>query len=1104
MMKAAMQHWAGALCKWPLLAVILSMQLCGGQVPIQDRFGAADSSAGGLTGKHFAWGGQLNGASASPAAEAGAAGSVPFSAWRGPTVVGATSSSSQSSFAPPATFGGLGQLPAIAQHQDAHQSGSAPGAASLFGNLNQATTLAAGSPVMNRFGGMDAGGPAGVLANAKAPSAPSGSAVVDMQQQLDSANELIRERKFAGAKAALAELAARRAGSNLVPEIIASADQLRWRMGLRQLSAQEVAAWLGVQADGGVNRNTPPQSQQPPNHQSTQPEEWAGIHASSGSHNVQRPAPATKDERSKQASALGAIAGTLMVAACISTIIAVAAFAANWSEPAEDVSDDAKPIVPDYAGTWRASLKSADADEEVTDLRSLWPAAMAARLSKATELDDEVAEEDAVTEEVARLAQEVAEAAVEEDAQDREQHDPELTILQESDLPLVPETFHPSQQQKPQYPAQMAHPASVDTESGCAASPLPGQMQLRKEWQGGAQEDMQEETREVETLQEDQNGVPMSRGEHMEVQEVSSSRPQQIGHVSCQIQGECAVEQEVIKKNDSSTERPAERHTLLLQELLADTVEDASWTNDPNGQEGEEATGILGPMDVLDENTVPLAGVAFAHKALAGQATAGPWATSWIELATTHEATEQTAEEFAQEFASNWSARPEVWFAGPSGPCSALHELEQPEPAKHQNRGQRAAPAPAFVQEATEVAESAQPSLSSAPSARRTWHGARPSASAKTETPAKPKPSVRKPLIEVESVSPALEDGFELARPMRFRPSGCIMRMDSGGDEVFLPVEHIRPPVEASTSAIRDHLRSLGTRVAVRPLEVGKISMYSAIEVDCRAQEFEARRRSMEAGIDKLRNGFDVKRWITGRVSTVQANGVYVGIVEGKDAFVPVSEMPTSMTKAMWADDKASLRQPAVSTGASVELRVIRYNWDNDSFVGSMLNFEESMAKRKAKVGTDDGARTSESRSASQQTYSYSQGSAAKDTVVEKLPELSSKTAERLAAKGFTIVNPSRAAELNAYVKRDLVEKGATSGRGGAAKVAKAADKQYIVNVARGMNTKVIGNVTVAKNVSEKEVKEAALELALKDGHLKAENENKGITISKNIITVKC
>eukprot|EP00971_Amphidinium_carterae_P171160 3392364-Amphidinium_carterae.2 len=77
-----------------------------------------------------------------------------------------------------------------------------------------------------------------------------------------------------------------------------------------------------------------------------------------------------------------------MVAACISTIIAVAAhilaavyifqllmqrtsrlaywlvvdrtctggvqleeaFAANWSEPAEDVSDDAKPIVPDYAG----------------------------------------------------------------------------------------------------------------------------------------------------------------------------------------------------------------------------------------------------------------------------------------------------------------------------------------------------------------------------------------------------------------------------------------------------------------------------------------------------------------------------------------------------------------------------------------------------------------------------------------------------------------------------------------------------------------------------------------------------------------------------------
>eukprot|EP00971_Amphidinium_carterae_P171159 3392364-Amphidinium_carterae.1 len=37
-------------------------------------------------------------------------------------------------------------------------------------------------------------------------------------------------------------------------------------------------------------------------HVSSALQEWAGIHASSGSHNVQRPAPATKDERCSSTS----------------------------------------------------------------------------------------------------------------------------------------------------------------------------------------------------------------------------------------------------------------------------------------------------------------------------------------------------------------------------------------------------------------------------------------------------------------------------------------------------------------------------------------------------------------------------------------------------------------------------------------------------------------------------------------------------------------------------------------------------------------------------------------------------------------------------------
>jgi len=53
------------------------------------------------------------------------------------------------------------------------------------------------------------------------------------------------------------------------------------------------------------------------------------------------------------------------------------------------------------------------------------------------------------------------------------------------------------------------------------------------------------------------------------------------------------------------------------------------------------------------------------------------------------------------------------------------------------------------------------------------------------------------------------------------------------------------------------------------------------------------------------------------------------------------------------------------------------------------------------------------------------------------------------------------------------------------------------------MNSKVIGQITVTSKETEKEIKDAALELVRKEGELKAGQDHKGILISKNIINVK-
>merc|ERR1719253_1026090 len=99
----------------------------------------------------------------------------------------------------------------------------------------------------------------------------------------------------------------------------------------------------------------------------------------------------------------------------------------------------------------------------------------------------------------------------------------------------------------------------------------------------------------------------------------------------------------------------------------------------------------------------------------------------------------------------------------------------------------------------------------------------------------------------------------------------------------------------------------------------------------------------MNEGIAVLRESFDPKKWRKGSVSAVQANGLHVSVIPGKDAFIPVSEMPTKFTDAN--EDGEGKRKPSLEVGRTVDFRVIRHSWQTDSFVASMLSHEESVAR---------------------------------------------------------------------------------------------------------------------------------------------------------------
>lgn len=357
-------------------------------------------------------------------------------------------------------------------------------------------------------------------------------------------------------------------------------------------------------------------------------------------------------------------------------------------------------------------------------------------------------------------------------------------------------------------------------------------------------------------------------------------------------------------------------------------------------------------------------------------------------------------------------------------------------------------------------------------------------------------------------------EGFVPARPLRFRPTGCFVRLQGTGAEAWLPVEHMEPRTEAATAAIRELMRGLpGGRLRVRETGEGEVSMLSERAAKAKAAEIDARRRMIEEGIALLRESYDSRKWLSGRVSAVQPTGAYVSVVEGKDALVPLAEMPEKFLTgagegkggepgaegARREDSKVNLQ-----VGQSVQFRVVRYAWQSDAFYASMLSYEESVARRNAARGMPPGPgprSTPAAVRASSIDPSVLRDPAASSSRDRARSIDAPKDSQRWANKGFSIVNSSAADELNAWLRQSTEDKKLT-GKAGKAGV-KSSDRKFIVNVVRGMNSKVVGQITLPMKASDKEVKDAALSLVTKEGELKAGQDHKGVAIAKNIINVK-
>eukprot|EP00435_Cladocopium_sp_Y103_P065355 s278_g27.t1 len=216
-------------------------------------------------------------------------------------------------------------------------------------------------------------------------------------------------------------------------------------------------------------------------------------------------------------------------------------------------------------------------------------------------------------------------------------------------------------------------------------------------------------------------------------------------------------------------------------------------------------------------------------------------------------------------------------------------------------------------------------------------------------------------------------------------------------------------------------------------------------------------------------------QWPDGLQSlTVQKNGVFVSVIDGLDALVPLKELPP---KFLIEDDgeAGKVVKPTLEVGQAVQFRIIRYSWQSDGFTASMMPLAE-------RSRSGPGAR----------------GRPRQEEELDRPPSPDrSEGAKVWAAKGYSVVSSEAALELNQWLRSKMEDKKSKKG----SKAVVKSTVTYLVSIARGMNTKAVGSLDLEKNVSEKEVKQAAVELLQKDGHLKAGEQHKGVTITKNIIS---
>ncbi|CAK9065713.1 unnamed protein product [Durusdinium trenchii] len=333
-------------------------------------------------------------------------------------------------------------------------------------------------------------------------------------------------------------------------------------------------------------------------------------------------------------------------------------------------------------------------------------------------------------------------------------------------------------------------------------------------------------------------------------------------------------------------------------------------------------------------------------------------------------------------------------------------------------------------------------------------------------------------LLELET---QLEDGkFIMAKALRYRPTGCFLRLP-GGREGFLPVEHMVPRTEANTNAVRKTVTAAmdaSGRLAVRELGAERATMLKRREEVLKSEDLDARRRKMEERIDQLKENYSPNKLMVGFVSSVQKNGIFVSVIDGLDALIPIKELPAKfLVPAESPEASKGQMKPSLEVGQAVQFRLIRYSYQSDGFTASMLPPENRTrpARQRPTGGFEEE--------------------------LERPPSPdNSALGKAWAAKGYSAVSTEAAAELNEWLRSKMEDK---KSKKGSKSAVKSTQNTYLVSILRGMNTKAVGSIDLEKNISEKEIKQAAVDLLQKQGHLKAGEQHKGVTITKNIINVK-